>query len=343
MLPRSPNPSSDSNNQSLIYGNQNQGQTGSQIGQFSKMVPKDHLSTSNSIIANYSQSSTQSSISPEISSNSGIQNAVIDQYNQSPQSTIESTTLTSLKSNPLMSHIEPMQRIASQEQQGESSSILPLNDNQNTFNANVQVTSMTTRMTSSTDSDINSLPVITNFSQHQQTSQAFNTEMSNNMLQQMNNNSSSSDNDNDNDNDKQQQQQSSSQIGNVAQSSIAENVTPNLRLPVSSGIAGRRNINSRQVSRQSEKTSSVSNNSPPTSSSIPDQASSTQSKKPQKVNYAPKTRRVDSYGGLDLRVFEKFSLPLIIPGIQELGNLFYLSYCFFLWIIKFYLILIVLF
>jgi hypothetical protein len=37
------------------------------------------------------------------------------------------------------------------------------------------------------------------------------------------------------------------------------------------------------------------------------------------VNYAPKTRRMDSYGGLDLRVFEKFSLPLTIPGIQDLG------------------------
>ncbi|CAI2168540.1 2583_t:CDS:2 [Funneliformis geosporum] len=295
MLPRSPIPSSDSSSQPLIYGNQKQSQTGSQIGQFTKMVSKDHLSTSNSMISNYSQSSTRSSISPEITSNSGIQSAVIDQYNQSPRSTLESTTLTPLKSNPFMSHIEPMQRIASQEHQSESSSIMPSNDNQNSFNANVQATSMPTIMTSSSDNpkDINNLPAITNFSQHQQTSQPFNAEIPTN-------------------------RQPSNQIGNIAQSSIAENATPNLRLPVSSGIAGRRNINSRQVSRQPEKTTSVSDNLPSTSSSVPDQTTSTPSK-PQKVNYAPKTRKVDSYGGLDLRVFEKFSLPLTIPGIQELG------------------------
>ncbi|CAG8477857.1 13464_t:CDS:2 [Funneliformis mosseae] len=297
MLPRSPIPSSDSSSQALIYGNQNQSQTVSQIGQFSKMVSKDHLSTSNSMISNYSQSSTRSSISPEITSNSGIQSAIVDQYNQSPRSTIESATLTSLKSNPFMSHIEPMQRIASQEHQGESSSILPSNDNPNSFNANVQATSMPSRLTSSTDNpkDINNLPTITNFSQHQQTSQPFNAEIPTN--------------------------QPSNQIGNIAQSSIAENATPNLRLPVSSGIAGRRNINSRQVSRQSEKTTSVSDNLPSASSSVPDQTTSTPStkSKPQKVNYAPKTRKVDSYGGLDLRVFEKFNLPLTIPGIQELG------------------------
>jgi hypothetical protein len=291
MLPRSPNLSSDSSRQS-IYGNQSQGQAGSQIGQFTKMAPKDHLSTSNSLIANYSQSSTQSSISTEISSNPGIQNAVVDHYKQSPQSTVEPT---SLKSNSLMNHL----RITTQEHQGESTSILPSNDNPNSFNANVQVTSATSRMTSSTDipKDISNIPV-----------QTFNTEMLSSVLHPINNNN------NNNNNNNQQQQQPPNQIGNIAQSSVVENATPNLRLPVSSGIAGRRNNTSRQVSRQSDKT----NNSPLISSDQPPSIKPTHPK-PPKVNYAPKTRRVDSYGGLDLRVFEKFSLPLTIPGIQDLG------------------------
>ncbi|RIA87200.1 hypothetical protein C1645_740294 [Glomus cerebriforme] len=288
MLSRSPSLSSDSNRQSLIYGS-NQGQVGSQVGQFSKMVPKEHLSTSNSMIVNYSQSSTQSSISPEISSN---QNAIVDHYDQSPQSTVESN---SLKSNSLMNHL----RMTSQEHQGESSSILTSNDNQSSFNTNVQVTSSTLRMTSSTDipKDTSNIP--------------FNTEMFSNVLHPMNNN-----NNNNNGNNNKQQQQSPNQIGNIVQSSIVENVT-NLRLPVSSGIAGRRNITSRQVSRQSDKAISVSSNSPLISSDQPPIKPT--HPKPPKVNYAPKTRRVDSYGGLDLRVFEKFSLPLTIPGIQDLG------------------------
>jgi hypothetical protein len=62
------------------------------------------------MIANYSRSSSQSSISPEMSSNPGIQNAIVDHYNQPPQSTVEST------SNLLMSHLH----MTSQEHQGES-------------------------------------------------------------------------------------------------------------------------------------------------------------------------------------------------------------------------------
>ncbi|CAG8612086.1 17698_t:CDS:2, partial [Rhizophagus irregularis] len=227
MLPRSPNPSSDSSRQSSVYVSQNQGQAGSQLGQFTKMAPN----------VNYSQPSTQSSLSTEMPSNSSIQNAIVDHYNQSPQSTVES------KSNSLINL-----RTATQEHQGESTSILPSNDNQNSFNANVQVTSANSRITPSTDipKDINNIP--------------FNTEM----------------------------------LG-----------------------TGRRNITSRQVSRQPDKTISVSNNLPLISSDQPPSIKPTHPK-PPKVNYAPKTRRVDSYGGLDLRVFEKFSLPLTIPGIQDL-------------------------
>ncbi|CAB4477263.1 unnamed protein product [Rhizophagus irregularis] len=281
MLPRSPNPSSDSSRQSSVYVSQNQGQAGSQLGQFTKMAPN----------VNYSQPSTQSSLSTEMPSNSSIQNAIVDHYNQSPQSTVES------KSNSLINL-----RTATQEHQGESTSILPSNDNQNSFNANVQVTSANSRITPSTDipKDINNIP--------------FNTEMLGSALHSMNN----SNNGNNNSNNPQQQPQPPNQIGNITQNTIVENVTPNLRLPVNSGIAGRRNITSRQVSRQPDKTISVSNNLPLISSDQPPSIKPTHPK-PPKVNYAPKTRRVDSYGGLDLRVFEKFSLPLTIPGIQDLG------------------------
>jgi hypothetical protein len=81
-------------------------------------------------------------------------------------------------------------------------------------------------MTSSTDitKDISNISV-----------QAFNTEM----LHQMNNNT--------NNNSNNKQQQPSNPVGNIAQNSIIENITPNLRLPVNSGIR-RRNITSRQVS-----------------------------------------------------------------------------------------------
>jgi hypothetical protein len=294
MLPRSPNPSSDSSRQSSVYVNQNQGQTGSQLGQFTKMTPKDHLSTSSSLIVNYSQPTTQSSLSTEMSSNSSIQNAIVDHYNQPSQSTVES------KSNSLMSHL----RTATQEHQGESASILS-NDNQNSFNASVQVTSANSRITSSTDipKDISNIP--------------FNTEMLNSVLHPMNNSNNGNGNNNNN-NNQQQQPQPPNQVGNITQNTIVENATPNLRLPVNSGIAGRRNITSRQVSRQPDKTISVSSSSPLISSDQPSSTKPTHPK-PPKVNYAPKTRRVDSYGGLDLRVFEKFSLPLTIPGIQDLG------------------------
>jgi len=43
-------------------------------------------------------------------------------------------------------------------------------------------------------------------------------------------------------------------------------------------------------------------------------------KKPQKVAYIPKTRTVDTYGGIDLRVFERLSVPLNLPALLELGT-----------------------
>ncbi|CAJ0646923.1 14825_t:CDS:2, partial [Entrophospora sp. SA101] len=102
---------------------------------------------------------------------------------------------------------------------------------------------------------------------------------------------------------------------------------PKLHLPTNQGIAGRRN---RQVNKQSEKNPSVANNISPipsVSSQFPNQPSSmpttnpitTNTIKPPRLVYAPKTRRVDSYGGLDLTVFERLPLPLIVPIIQDLG------------------------
>ncbi|CAG8646515.1 6852_t:CDS:2, partial [Ambispora leptoticha] len=44
-----------------------------------------------------------------------------------------------------------------------------------------------------------------------------------------------------------------------------------------------------------------------------------QPQRPNKVTYFPKTRTVETYGGIDLRVFERFSIPLNLPGIQDLG------------------------
>ncbi|CAG8450890.1 6745_t:CDS:2 [Diversispora eburnea] len=43
--------------------------------------------------------------------------------------------------------------------------------------------------------------------------------------------------------------------------------------------------------------------------------------RPQKVNYCPKIRRVESYGGYDMKAFENFSIPLHLPAIQDLVDI----------------------
>ncbi|CAB4423729.1 unnamed protein product [Rhizophagus irregularis] len=106
-----------------------------------------------------------------VSQNQVFRMQFVDHYNQSPQSTVES------KSNSLINL-----RTATQEHQGESTSILPSNDNQNSFNANVQVTSANSRITPSTDipKDINNIP--------------FNTEMLGSALHSMNNSNNGNNN-----------------------------------------------------------------------------------------------------------------------------------------------------
>ncbi|CAG8478499.1 8711_t:CDS:2 [Racocetra fulgida] len=302
MLPRSPNPAiPDSNTQSSIYGNQSQPvnptnlsqtQATTQIGQYSKINPKDHL-ISNTTITVFPQSSTQSTISTELSSTTSIHNTVLDPYKQSSQTTNDTTSLTSMKPNPLIGHLESMQRITSQENANDSS-ILPTIENQNSYTSNIQMTVGSRNSSSNSPKNINNHSESTNFSKHHQNSQTSNNEL----LTQSANNHTSSPN-------------------------VTDDMLQNLRLPISSGIAGRRAVTSRQVSRQSEKAPAVTHPTPTTStqsssSALPAQPSKQGPVKPQKVNYAPKTRRVDSYGGLDLRVFEKFSLPLNIPGIQDL-------------------------
>ncbi|CAG8755575.1 7872_t:CDS:1, partial [Dentiscutata heterogama] len=147
MLPRSPNPTiPDSNSQSSIYGNQsqtvnstnlNQTQATAQIGQFSKINSKDHL-ISNTTITGFSQSSTQSTISTELSSTASIHNTVLDPYKQSPQTANDATSLTSIKPNSLIGHLDSMQRITSQENTNDSS-ILPTIENQNSYTSNIQM------------------------------------------------------------------------------------------------------------------------------------------------------------------------------------------------------------
>ncbi|CAG8560869.1 6078_t:CDS:1, partial [Scutellospora calospora] len=287
MLPRSPNPAiPDTNIQSSIYGNQSQSvnstnisqtQAATQIGQYSKINSKDHL-VSNTTIASFPQPSTQPTISTELSSTTSIHNTVLDHYKQSPQTTNDATSLTSMKPNPLIGHLDSMQRITSQENINDSS-ILPSIENQNSFTSNMQ---MARNSTSTSPKNIN-LSETTNFPKHHQNSQTSNTEL----LTQSTNNIKQ----------------------HTSKSNVADDLSQNLRLPVSSGIAGRRAVTSRQVSRQSEKASVVTHPTPTTSaqssnSTLPTQTSKQGPIKPQKVNYAPKTRRVDSYGGLDLRVFE---------------------------------------
>lgn len=41
---------------------------------------------------------------------------------------------------------------------------------------------------------------------------------------------------------------------------------------------------------------------------------------PSLVTYIPKTRQVESYGGVDLKYFEKYEIRPAIPTIEELGN-----------------------
>ncbi|CAG8502941.1 31606_t:CDS:2 [Racocetra persica] len=306
MLPRSPNPAiPDSNTQSSIYGNQSQPvnptnlsqtQATTQIGQYSKINPKDHL-ISNTTITGFPQSSTQSTISTELSSTTSIHNTVLDPYKQSSQTTNDTTSLTSMKPNPLIGHLESMQRITSQENANDSS-ILPTIENQNSYTSNIQMTVGSRNSSSNSPKNISNHSESTNFSKHHQNSQTSNNEL---LTQSVNNNKQ-----------------------HTSSPNVTDDMSQNLRLPVSSGIAGRRAVTSRQVSRQSEKAPAVTHPTPTTStqsssSALPTQPSKQGPVKPQKVNYAPKTRRVDSYGGLDLRVFEKFSLPLNIPGIQDLG------------------------
>ncbi|KAF0400453.1 SWI/SNF chromatin-remodeling complex subunit SWI1 [Gigaspora margarita] len=307
MLPRSPNPAiPDSNPQSSIYGNQSQPvnstnlsqtQATAQIGQFSKINSKEHL-VSNTTITGFPQSSTQSTISTELSSSTSIHNTVLDPYKQSPQTTNDTTSLTSMKPNSLIGHLDSMQRITSQENTNDSS-ILPTIENQNSYTSNIQMAVESRNSSSTSPKNINNLSESTNFSRHHQNSQTSNTEL---LTQSTNNNKQHTSNPN-----------------------VTDDMSQNLRLPVSSGIAGRRAVTSRQIPRQSEKAPVVTHPTPTTStqssnSTLPTQTSKQGPVKPQKVNYAPKTRRVDSYGGLDLRVFEKFSLPLNIPGIQDLGT-----------------------
>ncbi|CAG8614940.1 15655_t:CDS:2 [Acaulospora morrowiae] len=306
MLPRSPdsiissNMVADSSSQSVLYNqsqsiNLNQQQTATQIGQYNKIATKDHTG-SNSIIGSYPQPSAQSSISTELSSTSSIQNAVIDSYKQSPQTTVDSSTVASIKSNTLMGHIESMQRTPpqAQENQTENTPITNIMENQNLYTSNVQITSSTSTISAKDDDDLTNSSNPTNFPQQsqQQNKQTFNSFQ----------------------NDKPKTE------NHVENSSISNNLAQNLRLPVNTGIAGRRIGNSRQVSRQSEK-SPVTAPPPVTSSQSPNPAVPTKNAvpKPPKVNYSPKIRRVESHGGLDLKVFEKFSLPLHLPGIQDLG------------------------
>ncbi|CAG8669058.1 528_t:CDS:2 [Acaulospora colombiana] len=298
MLPRSPDPIiasnmiSDSNSQSVMYNpsqsiNLNQ-QSTTQIGQYSKIATKDH-SGSGSI---YPQSSAQSSISSELSSTSSIQNAVIDSYKQSPKTTVDSPAIASIKSNTLMGHVESMQRTSPQAQEikTENQSIMAITENQKMYASNVQLqnSSSTTSPKEEDDDSLTNTSNSTSFQPQpppQQSKQPFNAIQS----------------------DKQKAE-------NIIKNSSISN---NLRLPVNSGIIGRRANNLRSVSRQVEKSPSVtappnpSNPSVPTKNAVP---------RPPKVNYSPKIRRVESYGGIDLKVFEKFSLPLHLPTIQDLGK-----------------------
>ncbi|CAJ0839943.1 14224_t:CDS:2 [Entrophospora sp. SA101] len=131
----------------------------------------------------------------------------------------------------------------------------------------------------------------------------------------------------------QQQQQHNDDLNQQSAAIIPTNLLnisqlpPILHLPTNQGIACKINC---QVNEQSEKNPSVSNNILPTLlvlSQSPNQSSSlpttnpinTKTIKPPRLIYAPKTRRVDSYGGLNLTVFERLPLPLVIPRIQDLG------------------------
>ncbi|CAH1766190.1 13347_t:CDS:2 [Entrophospora sp. SA101] len=130
----------------------------------------------------------------------------------------------------------------------------------------------------------------------------------------------------------QQQQQHNDDLNQQSAAIIPTNLLnisqlpPILHLPTNQGIACKINC---QVNEQSEKNPSVSNNILPTLlvlSQSPNQSSSlpttnpinTKTIKPPRLIYAPKTRRVDSYGGLNLTVFERLPLPLVIPRIQDL-------------------------
>nr|CAG8642152.1 6192_t:CDS:2 [Entrophospora candida] len=114
----------------------------------------------------------------------------------------------------------------------------------------------------------------------------------------------------------QQQQQHNDDLNQQSAAIIPTNLLnisqppPKLHLPTNQGIACKRNC---QVNEQSETNPSVSNNILPTTDPI-----NTKTIKPPRLIYAPKTRRVDSYGGLNLTVFERLPLPLVIPRIQDL-------------------------
>ncbi|CAG8544915.1 12252_t:CDS:2 [Ambispora gerdemannii] len=116
----------------------------------------------------------------------------------------------------------------------------------------------------------------------------------------------------------------------------SKNVSPNLRATTNSANITRQNSPRKSPQASETDTNSIhSTSSHPTNPLIPSQVQATpstsshpkpptsfirkQPQRPNKVTYYPKTRTVETYGGIDLRVFERFSIPLNLPGIQDLG------------------------
>ncbi|KAG0243385.1 hypothetical protein BGW41_002274 [Actinomortierella wolfii] len=95
--------------------------------------------------------------------------------------------------------------------------------------------------------------------------------------------------------------------------SVASAAEPSSAVPAPSGTNGTESDTDPKVIPPTSEGAAVAQQSSTTEEASPS------TPPPLVVTYHPLARAVDTYGGIDIKVFEKLSIPLVIPGKEHLG------------------------